>query len=168
MNDASATAATGWRQLRQAWAARNARERQGLLLAAAVLLAFLLWTVGLAPALRTLRQAPARIAALDAELQAMQQSAAEAQELRATPPLPAAQAPGALAAAAARLGERARLMTQGERSVLTLDAVPGDRLVAWLAEVRVSARARVVESQLTRTAQGSYTGTVVLVLGSGR
>ena len=37
---------------------------------------------------------------------------------------------------------------------------------AWLAEARVSARARVVEAQLVRTPQGDYAGSLVLVLGA--
>ena len=41
-------------------------RRRLLLAAAAVIGAFLLWTVGLQPALRTLREAPARIDVLDA------------------------------------------------------------------------------------------------------
>ncbi|MBI5254973.1 MAG: type II secretion system protein M [Burkholderiales bacterium] len=150
-----------------AWGQRNPRERQALLLAGGVLAAYLLWAVALAPALRTVRTAPARLEQLDSHLQAMQRLAAEARELRATPALPADQAQSLLTAAAARLGDKARLLPQGSRAVLSVTAMPADELAAWLAEVRVSARARVIESQLNRTPHGMYAGNVVLAVGGG-
>lgn len=152
--------------LRSAWAARDARERRLLLLAAWVLAAYLVFALALQPAWRTMRDAPARLDALDAQLQAMQAQAAEAQALRATPPLPRPQASAALLAASERLGDKARLVEQGDRAVLTLTGASADELRSWLAEVRASARARAVEARLTRDAQG-LSGTVVLALPGG-
>jgi general secretion pathway protein M len=152
--------------LRAAWAAREPRERLLVLLAAGVLAAYLLWALALQPALRTLREAPARLDALDAQLQAMQAQAAEAQALRATPAVPRPQAVAALQAAAARLGDKARLAEQGDRAVLTLDGASGEDLRSWLAEARSSARARPVEINLTRTERG-LAGTVVVALAGG-
>lgn len=153
--------------LAAAWAARNPRERRLLLAGAAVLGAALLW-LAFAPALRTLKAAPQQLEALELQLQSMQRLAGEAQALRATVPVPPEQARAALQGTAGRLGDAARLTLQGERAVLTLTSLPAEQLTAWLAEARINARARVVESQLQRTPQGGYSGTVVLALGGGR
>lgn len=156
-----------WRQAAtQRWLSLGERERVMVALAGAVLALSLLWWVGLAPALRSLREAPAQIEALDMQLQEMRRLAAETRDLRALPAIPAAQAQAALAAAAQRLGDKARLTPQGERSVLQVTHLSGEQLGAWLAEVRVSARARVVEAQLVRTPQGDYAGSLVLALGA--
>lgn len=155
------------KNLSAAWAARNPRERSMLLLAGAVVGAYLLWAVALAPALRTVRSTPAKLDLADAQLQAMQRLAAEATELRATPPLPADQSQAVLTAAASRLGDKVKLSVQGQRAVLTVTGMPADELAAWIAEVRAAARTRVVESQLSRTPQGLYAGSVVLAIGGG-
>jgi general secretion pathway protein M len=149
-----------------AWVRRQPREKRLLLAAALVIAAALAWAA-VAPALRTLKTTPAQLAALETQLQAMQRLAAEAQALRTTPPVPMEQGRVALQASAARLGDKARVSLQGERAVLTLTGLPADQLTAWLAEVRINARARVVESQLQRTPEGGYAGTVVLAFGSG-
>lgn len=149
--------------LQAAWAQRQPRERQLVRLAAWVLGLFLLWTVALQPAWRTVRDTPARLDELDRQLQAMQRLAAESRELRALPAVPRVQASAALKAATDRLGPSGRLAEQGDRAVLTLTAAGGDELRAWLSEVRSGARARPVELNLTRTDDG-LSGTVVLAL----
>lgn len=162
----NAPQSSAWREaLSQRWRAMAERERSGLIVAGTMLVLALLWGVGLAPAWRTVRAAPAQIEALDLQLQEMQRLAAEAKALRAVPPVPAAQAQAALVAAAQRLGDKARLNLQGERAVLQISRLRGDELARWLAEVRLSARARAVEAQITRTPQGDYSGSVVLSVG---
>lgn len=163
----SRTEQSAWRQaLQQRWQTLAERERVLLVVGGTVLGLALLWWVGLAPAWRSVRAAPQKIEALDLQLQDMQRLAAEAKALRAMPPMPAAQAQAALTAAAQRLGDKARLSLQGERAVLQLSHLSGEQLAAWLAEVRISARVRAVEAQLTRTPQGDYTGSLVLALGA--
>ena len=54
--------------LRQRWLALAPRERVGLGLAALALGLFLLWSVAVAPALRSLSSAPARLAEIDTRL----------------------------------------------------------------------------------------------------
>lgn len=152
--------------LQAAWAARQPRERQMLLLAAAVLGLYLLWAVALQPALRTLRTAPATLDTLDLQLQGMQRQAADVRELRAAPPVSRAQASAGLKAATERLGAKAQLSEQGDRAVLTLDGASGEQLRGWLAEVRASARARAVDVNLTRAEQG-LSGTVIVALPGG-
>jgi general secretion pathway protein M len=149
---------------RASWASLPLRERRLVLMAATVVGVALLWTVGIQPAWRTLREAPARIDALDASLRDMQRMAAEAGELRAAPPVGAEQSAAALKAASARLGDKARLVLQGERAVLTLNGVSAEQLRGWMAEARAGARARPVEATLTRGPQG-FSGTFVVAVG---
>lgn len=150
--------------VRARWQGFNPRERLSLLLAAAALLALLLWTVLLAPALRTLQQAPAQLAQLDAQLQEMRRLAEESRALRAQPQVPAAQAMQALQAASERLGEASGLTITGERAVLKLNHVAPEALQAWLVEVRSVARARPLEATLQRSSDGTYSGSIVLAL----
>jgi general secretion pathway protein M len=149
------------------WLTIGVRERRLVVLALAVLGAYLLWVVAVQPAWRTLHTAPARLDALDAQLQQMQALASEARELHAAPALGPQQSAQALQAASERLGAKARLSMQGDRAVLTLNGVSSTQLREWLAEARAGARARPTEAQLSRNAQG-YSGSIVLSLGAAR
>ncbi len=146
------------------WSALGARERLLISLAAALMVFWLVWSVAISPALLTLRQAPAQLEALDSQIQTMQRLAVEAKELRSVPPVPTAQALEALKAATTRLGDKARLTSQGERSTLNLNGVSGEQLRAWLSEARTGARIKPIESQLTRGPKG-YVGTLVVSTG---
>ena len=82
--------------LQDRWKALAPRE-QNLVLAAGALVALaLLWWVAVAPALATLRAAPARHTALDAQLQRMLSLQAEAQQLQSAPRTTTGDAVGAL------------------------------------------------------------------------
>lgn len=151
-------------QTRARWQTLGERERLALASVAALLGLLLGWSVLLAPALRTLKTAPAELEKLELQLQQMQAQAQEARTLRATPAVPPAQAQAALAASVEHLGPAARLNLTGDRAVVTLGGVPPEQLQAWLGEVRAAARARPVEAQLTRSPKG-FTGTLVLTLG---
>ena len=146
------------------WQGRAARERQAMAAVGIVLALYFIWTLCIAPALRTLREAPAQLDRLDAQLQQMQRVAAESSALRSVAPVSNAQAALALKAASDRLGDRARLTLQGERASLALTGVDTDALRAWLQEARSGARARPVEAQLQRGPQG-YSGTLSVTLG---
>jgi general secretion pathway protein M len=124
----------------------------------------LVWAIAVQPALRTLREAPSMLERLDSELQQMQLLAAESRDLRAAPAVTPAQAATALKTAVARLGDKARLVLQGERATLTLNGVDGPTLRSLLAEARSAARARPVEAQLVRGPKG-YDGTLTLSIG---
>jgi general secretion pathway protein M len=150
--------------MRQRWQGLGARDQRLAWLAAAVLAAFLLWTLAIQPAWRTLRDAPVQRDRLDLQLHEMRALATEAQQLRLAPPLSRDQSAAALRAASERLGSTARLSLQGDRAVLTLNGVGSQQLREWLAEARAGARARPVEAQLSRGAQG-FNGSVVLSLG---
>ena len=164
-NPAAAPALASLRQQAGAWwEARAPRERQALLAVVIVLGLFMVWSALIAPALLTVREAPARLDRLDAQLQQMQRVAAESAALRSVAPVSGAQASLALKAASDRLGERGRLTLQGERASLALTGVDTDTLRAWLQEARSGARARPVEAQLQRGPQG-YSGTLSVTLG---
>jgi general secretion pathway protein M len=147
------------------WRAFGTRERLFITVCAVVLALWLLWSVALAPALHTLQQAPVQLEALDTQLQTMHRLAAETKELRATTGVTTAQALEALKSATGRLGDKARITTQGDRSTLTLSGVSGEQLRAWLSEARSGARIKPLESQLTRGPKG-YIGTLVVSMGS--
>ena len=145
------------------WRTLTARDRGMLLLAAVVVGLFLLWTIAVRPAWTALTQTPKQIDALDGQLQTMQRMASEARVLRAAPSITVEQSTAALRAASARLGDQAKLAMQGDRAVLTVKGVDSDALRNWLAEVRTGARARPVDAQLARAAQG-FNGSVTVTL----
>lgn len=146
------------------WQALGERERLALLLVSGLLSVLIAWSVLLAPALRTLKAAPAELEKLELQLQQMQAQAQEVRALRAAPAVPAAQAQAALTASVEHLGPAARLNLTGDRAVVTLNGISPEMLQAWLGEVRAAARARPVEAQLSRGPKG-YSGSLVLTLG---
>ncbi len=147
------------------WQAVSARERRLLAGAGALLTVALLWFVALQPAVRTLKQAPAEKARLDAQLTEMRALAQEAVQLRTAPALAPEQAIVALQATTEQLGAAAQLSLQGERAVVTLQGLDPVKLGPWLEEVRSGARARPLDAQLSNGAAG-LSGTVVLALGA--
>lgn len=146
------------------WQALGERERLALAVAAGLLGLLLAWSLLLAPALRTLRTAPAELEQVELQLQQMQAQAQEARRLRAAPAVPPAQAQAALVASVEHLGTVARMNLAGDRAVVTLDGITPEQLQAWLGELRAAARARPIEAQLTRGPRG-YAGSLVLGLG---
>ncbi|WP_010462311.1 type II secretion system protein GspM [Acidovorax radicis] len=142
--------------LRARWQALAPRE-QNMVLAAGGLVAFaLLWWLAVAPALSTLRAAPARHAELDTQLQRMQGLRSEAQQLQSAPRNTRGDSVGALRTALAqRLGNAAQLNVVGDRATVTLKGAPADALAQWLAQARSNARAAPVEARLTRSTAGA-------------
>ncbi|WP_192883862.1 type II secretion system protein GspM, partial [Paracidovorax cattleyae] len=146
------------------WKALAPREQSLVLAAGTVVAVALLWWVALAPALRTLREAPAQHAALDAQLQRMQALQSEALQLQAAPAAPASDASQALRTALTqRLGTQAQINILGDRATVTLKAAPADGVAEWLSQARSNARAVPVEARLARsTATQQPTGPAVL------
>lgn len=144
-------------QARSRWQALAPRERQWVSATAVLVLAVLAWWLLLAPAVRTLRAAPAQHTQLDAQLETMQALAMEAQQLQAdAATLPsAAQAQRAVQAATASLGSAARVNFAGDRATITLQGAPGAAIAPWLAQMRGNARSVPVEAHLTRDAPAS-------------
>ena len=148
------------------WRGMASRERATVALGLAVLFAFVIWLVFIAPAWRVASEAPAKLDRLESQLQQMQRLSTEARGLRNAPGVTLAQAVEPVKVATARLGSNASISFQGDRATLTLNGVSGDALRDWLIETRSAARARPVEVTLIRNPQG-YAGTVLVTLGAG-
>ncbi|MBX3585031.1 MAG: type II secretion system protein GspM [Ramlibacter sp.] len=152
-------------QLRARWATLAEREKTMLLLAAAVVGLALFWWVGVAPALATLRAAPAQHRDLDRQLQQMRALQAQAQALQSQPQQGHDEALRALELTIRqRLGSTARYTIAGDRVTVTLTAAPPEALAQWLTQARVNARALPTEARLTRNAAGLWDGSLVLSL----
>lgn len=138
--------------LQERWKALAPREQNLILAAGTVLALALLWWLALAPALNTLRTAPARHAALDGQLQRMQNLQAEALQLQAAPrSAPGDSVASLRASLTQRLGATAQLNLVGDRATVTLKGAPADALAQWLAQARSNALAVPVEARLTRS-----------------
>jgi general secretion pathway protein M len=146
-----------WRQLKMS-------ERRLILTAFWLILTALLWWFAIAPALKTLKEAPAQHRALDAQLQNMRSLSAEAKNLQSQPKLGLDEAQKALQSAVTqRFGATAQLNLTGERASLTLKNAPPQELALWLTQARVNARALPTEAKLSRSGDG-WDGTLVLSL----
>ncbi len=153
------------RQAGKFWQARAPRERQLIALAALAVALLLVWLVAMQPALKTLRETPVELDALDTQWQQMQLSALESDGLRSASPVPPAQAADALRGATERLGSKAKLVVQGDRATLSFTGLAFEDLRAWLGEARSGARARPVEAQLLKATTG-YSGSISVTLAS--
>ena len=138
--------------LQARWQALAPREQSLVLVASTLVALALLWWLALAPALQTLRSAPARHASLDAQLQHMQALQAEALQLQAAPRSAPSDAVASLRSALTqRLGTTAQLSLVGDRATITLKGAPADALAQWLTQARSNALAVPVEARLTRS-----------------
>lgn len=137
---------------RPRWQQLAPRERRAVTAAAWVCAAGLLWWLALAPALTTLRQAPAQHAQLDAQLSHMRQLSALATHLQAQPVRSSEERLAALQADTRRLlGDTARVRVSGEQVTVSVGATHPDTLAQWLADVRANARLTPAEARLSRT-----------------
>jgi general secretion pathway protein M len=153
-------------QVQAFWRLRAPRERLILGSALLVIGVAIVWLVAVQPALRSVREAPAQLDQLDAQLHQMQRLALESKMLRDPVQISPGQAESALKAATERLGDAARLTVQGDRATLTVTGVQGAALRAWLGEARSAAHARAIDAQLLRNPQG-YAGSVIVSFGAG-
>lgn len=146
-----------WRQLKLS-------ERRLILAAFWLIVAALLWWLAIAPALKTIKEAPAQHRALDVQLQNMRTLSAEAKNLQSQPKLGLDDAQKALQSAVTqRFGTTAQLNLSGERASLTLKNANAQELALWLTQARVNARALPSEAKLNRNGDG-WDGTLVLTL----
>jgi general secretion pathway protein M len=158
---------SGLRVLHARWNALGSRERSALVLAAASVLALLLWQFFIAPALVTLRTADAQARTLDTQLQQMQTLQKQAKALQAQPQLGYDEALRALTLATQQtLGASAELSVTADRARVTLKGASADSLARWLSQARLNARSLPIEARLTQTPSASgavWSG--VLVMG---
>jgi general secretion pathway protein M len=146
-----------WRQLKMS-------ERRLILTAFWLILAALVWWLAIAPALKTIKEAPAQDRGLDAQLQSMRILSTEAKSLQSQPKLGLDEAQKALQSTVSqRFGSTAQLNLAGERATLTLKNANPQELAQWLTQARVNARALPAEAKLNRNGE-SWDGTLVLNL----
>lgn len=149
--------------LKTRWATLGMREQRALVLAAVVLGAFLLWSVALAPALRTLQNADAQNAQLGASAERMQALQARAKLLQAKPVAAPGEVLKTLQSATATLGKNASLQVVGDMATLTLKQVPASSLAPWLAPAS-DANPSPAQAHLQRDTSGAeslWSGTLV-------
>ena len=133
-----------------------------MLLAASVVLLALLWWLALAPAVHSLRTAPARHAAAELELQNMLQMQAQAELLRQKPQGNSADARMQLEQSLkTELGSSAQLQWLGNRAQVSLSNAAAPALARWLAQVRDNSHASVAEMKLNRNPGESFDGAAV-------
>lgn len=150
--------------LRTWWNQRPPREKN-LLRGCGVLVGLaLLWSVALAPALRTLRSYETQRAAQEAQLQTMLSLQAQAQAAQALPRLTPAAATQALQASVLQaFGTHAELTLAGGTASVTLRGVQADALAQWLASARVNAHSAPIQARLTHAPNG-WSGTLQMAL----
>lgn len=157
MNESS-TLHAKWSQL--------SRREQALVGMAALLLGLaVLWSVGLKPALSTLRSAPLQREAAQATHERLQSLALEASQLRSVVAAAGAQADpvrtqesgldeATRALVRAALGGSAKLESQGRFITLSFDGASADQVRQALRALRSRLRAQLVEAELTPTPAG--------------
>lgn len=154
-----------WRHACSGWATLPVAQRRGLGLAVLLLASLAFWLLALAPALTTLRDAPAQHQQLDAKLQAMQTQAQTLQALQGQPRADPSRTVAALTASLKPLGEQADLSLDGARATVQLKGVAAVALADWLSSVRLSSQAVPIEAELNRNPAGPlWDGRVVLAL----
>jgi general secretion pathway protein M len=153
-------------RLQTHWSQMSRREQHLVLGALALVLAAMLWWIGLAPALATLRTVEQQRSQLDSQWQQMQRLQVQAQTLQAQPRLALDDARALLEASVKPFGASAQLALAGERVTVTLKGASADVLTPWLTQLRLSARAVPSEVRLVRSASGTWDGTLVLTLAA--
>lgn len=154
------------------------KDRQRLLALALVLLALILWTWQISPALQTLRDMPAQLAQLQDQTQQLKLMQAQAQALQKSPRVQAKDARTLLQKVATEnLDNVARLNIEGSRATLTISRVSAESLAQFLALARTQAQALPIEAQLqkftdagatkTNTPADLWRGTLILSLPGG-
>ena len=154
------------------------KDRQRLLALALVLLALILWTWQISPALQTLRDMPAQLAQLQDQTQQLKLMQSQAQALQKSPRIQAKDARTLLQKVATEnLDNGARLNIEGSRATLTISRVSAESLAQFLALARTQAQALPIEAQLqkftdagatkTNTPADLWRGTLILSLPGG-
>lgn len=150
--------------LRLWWTERSTKEKWALQLAALAVVGAVLWSIALAPAVRTLKSYEANRLKLDADLLYMQSLQAQAQALQALPRLSQATATQALRESVQKaFGKNADITVYGASATVTLRDVAPDTLAQWLTSARTEAHSAPVQAHLTNTS-ASWSGTLQMAL----
>lgn len=138
-------------------------------LAAVLVMVALLWWVGIAPALQTLRQFDASNRQLELQVQQMQslQQQAHALQGNASAISPSAARRSLDTATPKLLGASAQVTLVGDRVTVRFKDVEAAALAQWLAQMRESAKALPVQTELERSKVDTalrWSGSVTLAL----
>ena len=144
------------------WQEVSKRERQLVLAALTLILAALIWWLGIAPALYTLRSAEAQRRLLDAQLQQMLSLQTQAKALQSQSRITSDEARRLLEASVKPFGAGAQLTSTGDRTIVTLKGASADALAQWLVQVRLNVRTVPSDARLVRGANGTWDGTLTL------
>lgn len=137
------------------WATRAPREKNMLRACAGIVALALLWTLGLAPARRSLQQAQQQGPVLQAQRAAMASLQTEARTLQALPTHSRAVALQALQSVSTRqLGAQVTVTAQGPHAVVSFQGASPEALAQWLGQVRADARLTPDQVQWRRSANG--------------
>lgn len=153
--------------VRNRWQALNARERRGVALALTVLGCAIVWWALVAPALRTLRQAPEQHLALQAQLAQMQGLQAQARTMQARAALDPATATAHLQAAASRLGPNTRVVVQGDQVTLNIQGASASAMTEWMLQLQSAEALQPTQLRLQRSGTApnvTWSGTVLFQL----
>ncbi len=146
------------------WAGLAERERWLVRLAVGLVVLALLWSLGIAPALRVVQTAGPRMEQLDRQLHQMEGLAAQARALQARAPVSRDEAVRALQSSLQqRMGSQAQMSNAGDRVTVTMSGVAPPVLAQWLGQARAAARVVVAQARLTRGATG-WDGSIILQL----
>jgi general secretion pathway protein M len=150
------------------WTGLAAREQRWISIAAWLVGLAAVWWLGLAPAIATLRAAPAQHAAADAQLQAMRAQAAQAKDLRGQRAIGYDEALRNLEGSVKKtLGTGANLAINDTRANLSLKNVNADALAVWLNQARIDARAVPSEARITRSTPAAASSTATVTSWDG-
>lgn len=151
------------------WAALSGREQGLLATAGVVVFAAVLWSAAIAPAWKTWRQAPDRLAAARAQWDQVQAHAAQAKQLRgasgtgspaATPVSDprgggaAALDPGTRETVVQFLGAGARVLTVERGVTLEFEGATPEGLREAMRTLRLRLKARLVEAEIESVSAG--------------
>ena len=154
------------------------KDRQRLMALGLVLLALILWTWNLAPALKTLREVPPQLAQLQEQTQSLRTMQRQAQSFQKSPRLKLNEASLLLQKNVAEtLGSGARLRIEGSRATVTLNAVSANSMAQFLTTARTQAQSLPLEAHLQKfktpeapqktTPEELWRGTLILSLPGG-
>jgi general secretion pathway protein M len=155
-----------WLALLQArWNALGAREQRALRLAGYAIAALLVWSIALAPALRSLGSAEAQNTQLANATERMPALQARAKALQARPLVSHQEGLAALRAATAPMGKAATTQVLGEQATLTLKQARAQDVAALLAP-EAGSLSSPTEVHLQRDASSDprWSGTLVFHL----
>ena len=138
------------RSLSERFATLGLRGQRWLPVGAVVLSLALLISVGVLPAVRTLRGNLQAQQQANAQLQTLRLLQARAQALQARPQLDQTEAANRLQASVSLLGGNTEVSIGDQRVNLVLRGTPAKALAEWLARARSEAHAVPIEARLTR------------------